>query len=68
MHNNKDFLTVPELLTAAVLTDTDVVDFEKTEATGTFQLKDNFTSIYQDVNSGIIPQNVKTTFSKSLFS
>ena len=39
VNNNKDFLTVPELLTAAVLTDTDVVDFEKTEATGTFQLK-----------------------------
>ena len=56
VNNNKDFLTVPELLTAAVLTDTDVVDFEKTEATGTFQLKDNFTSIYQDVNNGIIPQ------------
>ena len=70
VNNNKDFLTVPELLTAAVLTDTDVVDFEKTEATGTFQLKDNFTSIYQDVNSGEYIDNQKyiladaETFSK----
>ena len=68
--NNQDFLTVPELLTAAILTDTDVVDFEKTEATGTFQLKDNFTSIYQDVNSGEYIDNQKyiladaETFSK----
>ena len=70
VNNNKDFLTVPELLTAAVLTDTDVVDFEKTEATGTFQLKDNFSSIYQDVNSGEYIDNQKyiladaETFSK----
>lgn len=70
VNNNKDFLTVPELLTAAVLTNTDVVDFEKTEATGTFQLKDNFTSIYQDVNSGEYIDNQKyiladaETFSK----
>ena len=59
VNNHQDFLTVPELLTAAVLTDTDVVDFEKTEATGTFQLKDNFTSIYQDVNSGEYIDNQK---------
>ena len=70
VNNHQDFLTVPELLTAAVLTDTDVVDFEKTEATGTFQLKDNFTSIYQDVNSGEYIDNQKyiladaETFSK----
>ncbi|MCT7480191.1 hypothetical protein N5S73_09210 [Aliarcobacter cryaerophilus] len=70
VNNNQDFLTVPELLTAAVLTDTDVVDFEKTEATGTFQLKDNFTSVYQDVNSGEYIDNQKyiltdaETFSK----
>ncbi|MFV7791331.1 hypothetical protein ACNO6Z_10825 [Aliarcobacter lanthieri] len=70
VNNHQDFLTVPELLTAAVLTDTDVVDFEKTEATGTFQLKDNFTSIYQDVNSNEYIDNKKyiladaETFSK----
>ncbi|WNL29289.1 hypothetical protein [Aliarcobacter cryaerophilus] len=70
VNNHQDFLTVPELLTAAVLTNTDVVDFEKTEATGTFQLKDNFTSIYQDVNSGEYIDNQKyiladaETFSK----
>lgn len=70
VNNHQDFLTVPELLTAALLTDTDVVDFEKTEATGTFQLKDNFTSIYQDVNSGEYIDNQKyiladaETFSK----
>ncbi|WP_066347013.1 glycine zipper family protein [Aliarcobacter cryaerophilus] len=70
VNNHQEFLTVPELLTAAVLTDTDVVDFEKTDATGTFQLKDNFTSVYQDVNSGEYIDNKKyiladaETFSK----
>ncbi|WNL30701.1 hypothetical protein [Aliarcobacter cryaerophilus] len=70
VNNHQEFLTVPELLTAAVLTDTDVVDFEKTDATGTFQLKDNFTSVYQDVNSNEYIDNKKyiladaETFSK----
>ena len=57
--NNQDFLTVPELLTAAILTDTDIVDFEKTSATGTFQLKDNFTSLYQNVANGEYVDNKK---------
>ncbi|WP_323589076.1 hypothetical protein, partial [Aliarcobacter butzleri] len=39
---NENYLTIPQLLTAGILTDTEIIDFEKTNATGTFQLKDNF--------------------------
>ena len=37
---NKEYLTIPELLTAAVLTDTDIIDYEATISTNKLQLKE----------------------------
>lgn len=41
---NAGFLTIPELLMAAVLTDDEIIDIEATRATGKFQLKPGYTS------------------------
>ncbi|HUH42342.1 MAG TPA: hypothetical protein VLZ29_04455 [Sulfurimonas sp.] len=49
------FLTIPELLMAAVLTDDEIIDIEATKATGKFQLKQGFTSKF--TNSGEIVDN-----------
>lgn len=52
---NAGFLTIPELLTAAVLTDDEIIDIEATKTTGKFQLKPGFTSKFTD--SGEIVDN-----------
>jgi hypothetical protein len=46
-----EYLTIPEILTAAVLTDTDIIDIEATKATDKLQLKNNFISTYYDSNT-----------------
>lgn len=66
---NENYLTIPQLLTAGILTDTEIIDFEKTNATGTFQLKDNFTSKYQDVTTNEYMDNKEYILSDvSIFS
>lgn len=45
---NTSYLTIPELLMAAVLTDDEIIDIEATKATGKFQLKEGFTSKFTE--------------------
>ena len=45
---NASFLTIPELLTAAVLTDDEIIDIEATKSTGKFQLKSGYTSKFTE--------------------
>ncbi|MCK9455196.1 hypothetical protein [Sulfurimonas sp.] len=45
---NASYLTIPELLMAAVLTDDEIIDIEATKATGKFQLKEGFTSKFTE--------------------
>lgn len=45
---NASFLTIPELLMAAVLTDDEIIDIEATRATGKFQLKSGYTSKFTE--------------------
>lgn len=45
---NAGFLTIPELLMAAVLTDNEIIDIEATKATGKFQLKSGYTSKFTE--------------------
>ncbi|MDO8453556.1 MAG: hypothetical protein Q7S59_03170 [Sulfurimonas sp.] len=45
-NQNGKYLTIPQILTAAILTDTDVIDLQKTKETSKLQLKDGFTSKY----------------------
>ena len=48
---NGNYLTIPQLITASILTDTDIIDVEATNDTNRLQLKDNFTSKYFDSES-----------------
>ncbi len=41
---NDNFLTIPEMLMAAILTDDEIIDIEATRTTGKFQLKQGYTS------------------------
>jgi len=51
--NKESYLDVTQILMAAILTDTDIIDVEATRDLGRLQLKDNFTSKYtQDGKSG----------------
>lgn len=52
---NAGFLTIPELLMAAVLTDNEIIDIEATKATGKFQLKPGYTSKFTE--SGAVIDN-----------
>lgn len=52
---NASFLTIPELLTAAVLTDDEIIDIEATKSTGKFQLKSGYTSKFTE--SGEVVDN-----------
>jgi hypothetical protein len=45
------YLTIPELLTAAILTDTDIIDVQATQSSDKLQLKNSFVSKYYDANS-----------------
>ncbi len=67
---NKEYLTIPELLTAAVLTDTDIIDYEATSSTNKLQLKDNFVSKYYDNSSNQFIDNREyiLTDAENLFS
>ncbi|RXK05377.1 hypothetical protein [Halarcobacter bivalviorum] len=67
---NKEYLTIPELLTAAVLTDTDIIDYEATSSTNKLQLKDNFVSKYYDTASNQFIDNREyiLTDAENLFS
>lgn len=51
---NASYLTIPELLTAAVLTDDEIIDIEATRATGKFQLKSGFSSKFTSGGGGIV--------------
>jgi hypothetical protein len=67
---NKEYLTIPQLLTAAILTDTDIIDYEATAATNKLQLKDNFASSYYDNSSNEFVDNREyiLTDAENLFS
>ncbi len=67
---NKEYLTIPQLLTAAILTDTDIIDIEATAATNKLQLKDNFASSYYDNSSNEFVDNREyiLTDAENLFS
>lgn len=67
---NKEYLTIPELLTAAVLTDTDIIDYEATSSTNKLQLKENFVSKYYDNSSNQFIDNREyiLTDAENLFS
>ena len=52
-----EYLTIPKLLTAAVLTDTDIVDVNSTKATNKLQLKSNFTASYFDTGANSFADN-----------
>lgn len=52
---NDSFLTIPELLMAAILTDDKIIDIEATRATGKFTLKQGYTSKF--TNSDKIVDN-----------
>ncbi|MDP2893474.1 MAG: hypothetical protein Q8N78_03800, partial [Sulfurimonas sp.] len=53
--NNSGYLTIPELLLAAVLTDDEIIDIPATKATGKFQLKEGYTSKF--TNSAEVVDN-----------
>lgn len=67
---NKEYLTIPELLTAAVLTDTDIIDYQATSSTNKLQLKENFVSKYYDNSSNQFIDNREyiLTDAENLFS
>lgn len=50
---NSSFLSIPELLMAAVLADDEIIDIEATRATGKFQLKSGFTSKFTDSGEAV---------------
>lgn len=52
-----NYLTIPRLLTAAVLSDTDIVDVNGTKSANKLQLKGNFASSYFDSSSSEFVDN-----------
>lgn len=54
---NAGFLTIPELILAAVLTDDEIIDIAATKATGKFSLKPGYTSKF--TNNGEIVDNTE---------
>jgi len=56
---NDSYLNIPQLFTATILTDTDIIDVEATQATGNIQLKDSYTSSFIDENTNQKSDNTK---------
>ena len=57
LNQSGNYLTIPRLLTAAVLSDTDIVDVNSTKSANKLQLKDNFASSYFDSSSNEFVDN-----------
>ncbi|QEP35050.1 glycine zipper family protein [Malaciobacter pacificus] len=64
---NGNYLTIPELLTAAILTDTDIIDVQSTRATNKLQLKNNFVSSYSTNNQFIDNRDYILTDTETIF-
>ncbi|BAK72822.1 hypothetical protein [Arcobacter sp. L] len=70
LNQTGNYLTIPRLLTAAILSDTDIVDVDATKTAGKLQLKDNFVSSYFDSGSNEFVDNKEyiLTDAETIFS